>query len=642
MQARVQSQGFAFIIAGMCTALLTFSGVASAQIPKKPDQKCINNINKGAAKVAKAQAGDNNACVKDYGKEKVGSAADCVTSDPKGKVSKAISKIKTGDCAGVPAALPGLDTNSASIGAGMVSKDLALLTDLFGSDLDSALVLAATDKPGSKCQSAVIKAAGKCQAAKLSSFNSCKKAGMKDDSVTDAASLRDECLGTGAGSIPDGKGKIAKKCGGDFDLGKKCSGQDLEALFPGFNPHVSADAIDTAIECRVCLALNALDGLTRNCDLFDNGVADGSCDAGGLSCQHNVEAFCAGGTNDTNPCTDVFGSSDCPPGSPDGRCTPISFASLESISVPNGLNFALIGGSSFVVGEVDPDTGIASMECGLTEPIGLVIPSLLVACLTEVGGCDPGIVDCNGGTALDLSTVHHHSVDELLLDPNDPLNAAWVAADPNFVGTDCRGVDPACFVIEDPSCTANETCAAMCDVYCASLSGNYTRSDSGCEGFCRGGTTDRELCTLDTECQQGGINNSGDCIGGNPVAHQGSCTCDCLEIGSAGPSPAGSFWCQVGLQTVTEALTGTLCDGQDIITIIGQQCVVRTSETITNTVLYAEDDPGLSINQFDQGSRISCNDLLAGNMSGMAQAGNQTSYDGDLGDSATRTVQVCQ
>ncbi len=48
-------------------AALMFSGVASAQIPKKPDQKCINNINKGALKVAKAQAGDNNACVKDYG-----------------------------------------------------------------------------------------------------------------------------------------------------------------------------------------------------------------------------------------------------------------------------------------------------------------------------------------------------------------------------------------------------------------------------------------------------------------------------------------------------------------------------------------------------------------------------------------------
>ncbi|MCZ6714671.1 MAG: hypothetical protein O7B29_12070, partial [Deltaproteobacteria bacterium] len=97
-------------------ALFLLPGLASAQIPKKPDQKCINNINKGAAKVAKAQAGDNNACVKDYGKGKKPSAADCVTSDPKGKVSKAISKIKTGDCAGVPADLPGLDIDAASIG----------------------------------------------------------------------------------------------------------------------------------------------------------------------------------------------------------------------------------------------------------------------------------------------------------------------------------------------------------------------------------------------------------------------------------------------------------------------------------------------------------------------------------------------
>ena len=93
---------------------------------------------------------------------------------------------------------------------------------------------------------------------------------------------------------------------------------------------------------------------------------------------------------------------------------------------------------------------------------------------------------------------------------------------------------------------------------------------------------------------------------------------------------------------MTEALTGTFCDGNDIITIIGQQCVVRTTETVTNTVLYAEDDKDNTINQFDQGSRISCNDLLTGNTSALAQAGNQTSFDGDLGDSATRTVQECE
>ena len=126
------------------------------------------------------------------------------------------------------------------------------------------------------------------------------------------------------------------------------------------------------------------------------------------------------------------------------------------------------------------------------------------------------------------------------------------------------------------------------------------------------------------------------------MSHAGSCTCDCLEVGSGGPSGAGAFWCQVGLNTVTEALTGEFCDGNDIISIIPAQCVVRTTESVTNTVLYADDDAGLTINQFDQGSRISCEDLVAGNMSGMAQAGNQTSFDGDLGDSATRTVQVCE
>ncbi len=88
-------------------ALFLLPGLASAQIPKKPDQKCINNINKGAAKVAKAQAKENNACVKDYGKGNVPSAEVCVTSDLKQKVSKAIGKIKTGDCSGVPADLPG-------------------------------------------------------------------------------------------------------------------------------------------------------------------------------------------------------------------------------------------------------------------------------------------------------------------------------------------------------------------------------------------------------------------------------------------------------------------------------------------------------------------------------------------------------
>jgi len=271
MQARVHFHGIAAFLG---TALLIFAGVASAQLDKQ-ETKCANSINKGAAKVAKAQAGDNSACIKDYGKRKILSAEACITSDPKGKVAKAISKIKTSDCTGgAPSLLPGLQTSSSGIGDIMKAKDLKLIHDLFGTDLDVSIVDAGVDKAGAKCQAAIAKAAGKCQDAKLSSFNSCKKEKLKADDTDIEA-----CLGTGTGGIPDGKGKIQKKCGGDFDLAKKCAGitTPLDALVPGCAPGVTAACIDQKIECRVCLALNALDGLTRDCDEFDDGLANGSC-----------------------------------------------------------------------------------------------------------------------------------------------------------------------------------------------------------------------------------------------------------------------------------------------------------------------------------------------------------------------------
>jgi hypothetical protein len=246
----------------------------------KQDQKCVNSINKGAAKVAKAQAGDNVACIKNGGKGKLsGTVENCITSDPKGKVNKAANKIKTADCPGgaPPAAIPGLQTSSGAIKTIMVDKDVDLIHAVFGTDLDSVVVVSDKAVPGSKdaakCQAAVAKAIGKCQDAKLSSFNSCKKGGFKAGTITDAGTLEAECM---TPDIPDGKGKIGKKCAG-FDLAKKCSGTDNDALFPGCAPGVDAACLDQKVECEVCKALNALDGLSRNCDEFDNDSADGSC-----------------------------------------------------------------------------------------------------------------------------------------------------------------------------------------------------------------------------------------------------------------------------------------------------------------------------------------------------------------------------
>jgi hypothetical protein len=90
----------------MCLALL-FSGVANAATA---DEKCVNNVNKGAAKVAKAQGKENSSCIKNAGKGKLTTTIEaCLTADLKNKVSDTIGKIKTGDCGGsAPAVLPDL------------------------------------------------------------------------------------------------------------------------------------------------------------------------------------------------------------------------------------------------------------------------------------------------------------------------------------------------------------------------------------------------------------------------------------------------------------------------------------------------------------------------------------------------------
>jgi pimeloyl-ACP methyl ester carboxylesterase len=254
---------------------------ASAALDKQ-DQKCVNSINKGAAKIAKAHAGDNSACIKDGSKGKLtGTIEECITSDPKGKVQKAIGKIKVGDCPSPPP-WPPIDIDPNSIGDKMIAKELDLIHAIFGSDLDMVVVDMATQKDDAKCQQAIAKAVQKCQDTKLKEFNACKKNKLKGKGTPKAASpgeLQAECLGTGVNGIPDGKGKINKACVTKINgaISKKCGTSDTDTLFPGCAGEPLQPCLDQKVECEVCKALNALDGLIRDCDEFDDGVVNDSC-----------------------------------------------------------------------------------------------------------------------------------------------------------------------------------------------------------------------------------------------------------------------------------------------------------------------------------------------------------------------------
>jgi hypothetical protein len=263
-----------------------FSGTAGAD-----EAKCVNTVNKNAAKVAKAQGKDNAKCIKDGGGGKLtGTIEACITSDAKGKVGKAADKLndKVGkDCAGIVPTIPPIDVSDPNaLSQIMIDQELAVIHAIFGTDLDAAglIVKKVDDKLGWKCQSAIAKAAGKCQDAKLAAYNSCKKVQLKAG-VHNAGQLQYACMGTNGPpnhGIPDGKGKIAKKCGNGLGgtLGKKCLGLDTDAFFPPCAGQNLVTCLDQKIECEVCLALNAVDALSRDCDLFDDGLANFSCGLG--------------------------------------------------------------------------------------------------------------------------------------------------------------------------------------------------------------------------------------------------------------------------------------------------------------------------------------------------------------------------
>ena len=270
-------------------ALFLLPGLGSAQLTKE-EQKCVNTTNKNAQKLASAQGKDIAACIKDFAKGEETSAEACSVSDPKGKVKKAKGKLdeKTAKDCGDGSGFVGLADN-ATVKQLAMDQEFEIIHELFGTDLDTSVIKEADDKTNSKCQQAIAKAAFKCQDTKWKEFNACKKnalkAGKEPLSAGAASSqeLQDACLGVGTGSIPDGKGKIAKKCDFSGTINKKCPDRDV---FPGCdtgNDTASLNAcIDQKVECEMCLALQVIEGFNRSCDLFDDGTANGSCPDVGL------------------------------------------------------------------------------------------------------------------------------------------------------------------------------------------------------------------------------------------------------------------------------------------------------------------------------------------------------------------------
>ena len=250
-------------------------------------QKCLNGINKDAANVAKAQGKENARCLKDAGNAKIppATAQSCLTADANGKVQKKKDKTTALDAATCNPP-PGFGyAGATSVNTADVQGEVDLAADVFGSDLGAAVIPCATNKPGCKCQQKVLGAVEKLVDVKFGLFVKCKKAALK--AGANAAAALEACVndaGTPGSIAADTNGKVAKAVGKLSDaITKKCDTPGVTAgSFPGncsaaLNAATLGPCLDTEVECRACQMINQSDSLGVDCDLFDDGIANSSC-----------------------------------------------------------------------------------------------------------------------------------------------------------------------------------------------------------------------------------------------------------------------------------------------------------------------------------------------------------------------------
>lgn len=259
-------------------------GGGPGESQSKEKQKCINELNKNFAKVAKAQGKDVCKCIQNGSKGKLSGQTieACITADNHGKVAKAKEKTltKVPPRCSVPPDFGATDPNTVNQVA--LGKELSLVHEIFGSDLDAVIIDQEVDKEGGKCQVAVAKAVQKCQDTRLKEFNRCKKAGLKGQTGPPGADLPfDDAADLELCMVHDPKGKVAKAC--DTKLVEKISASCTGNLgvFAGCDTPATAgdlqDCLDRLVRCEVCRGLNAVDDLVRDCDTFDDDADNASC-----------------------------------------------------------------------------------------------------------------------------------------------------------------------------------------------------------------------------------------------------------------------------------------------------------------------------------------------------------------------------
>jgi cysteine-rich repeat protein len=237
----------------------------------KGQQGCINAVNKNLAGVAKAQTGDNSACVKSVAGGKTADFATCFGTDVKGKVAKAQTKtsntIAGKKCTAANLPTIAFETATAVNDAGEIQPNEST-TAVLGAT--PTIILKSADKAGAACQAEVVKQYNALLNKWLAEANKAKKTALKGGKGgTPAPVETDAALATALDTALTGNANVTKQEGKvTAGLTKKCTDAQVDAAFDcGGATTVAAlgTCVITAAEQAACEALELADGLTLTC-----------------------------------------------------------------------------------------------------------------------------------------------------------------------------------------------------------------------------------------------------------------------------------------------------------------------------------------------------------------------------------------
>jgi len=252
-------------------------------------QKCVNTMNAAGASLAKLQEAAALTCLKNASKgvvAKLGmpaTAQACLSNDVGGKLSATTAKLMSKAPSACPAGAQFGYTDPATIATAARSEGESLMGDLFGPDLDAAMISPLVDKVGAACQgeiarrtSAAVDSLWKLTLAQKKAVLLGKKVLMATNATTLGTMLSDYLESDPKGAVTKPFTALATAAT------KKClTVASLPAAFPGCAPDDLPGLVacaQRAARCRFCRELSAMDALSLDCDSFDDGAVNSSCD----------------------------------------------------------------------------------------------------------------------------------------------------------------------------------------------------------------------------------------------------------------------------------------------------------------------------------------------------------------------------